>query len=450
MTLAEYAWANPGANPMVATGSFHPYKSSFSWTVPSAFRTSYETMVDDTGNDGRFHDCYHTAERNEFSAPIVHHRMYRGWGGNAYLGELSGSKITNTHALRTAPSIDMEAYAEQACAFMLPTLNRGTSLVNSILELKDLRRMNPIPSLRRLFKSRESLRELNRNPAFRRRFSRELVSRLNNAHLNASFGIVPFVSDIINIQDELRDLVVRLHYLKKYAGQKQVRHYKRVIPSSDGVPASTKWVKATSDNAISWPAGLLSDWLGAGGTRSNISLERRCRWVKRPVYHATMRFIYTVPKLDDAEAEALAHLDALGVRIDPGIVWNAIPFSFLIDWVVDVSGFLTSFARNNYPINTKVTDFCHSYSWHRLAEVDCKWSTDAQLVNTAGYNAAKSPTTIGWVPVYTGSYSYYSRVRHSPDIHSARLKTPKLRHAALAGSLLLSRTSLGRAANRLR
>jgi hypothetical protein len=135
-------------------------------------------------------------------------------------------------------------------------------------------------------------------------------------------------------------------------------------------------------------------------------------------------------------------LDLLGVRLDPSIVWNAIPFTFVVDWVVDVGSFLGSFARDNYPIETRITDFCHSYSWRKELCVETVYG-DRPDLSAATYGSTRVVSD-RFHPLYTGSRSYYNRVRANPDIHTIRLKAPKLRQAALAGSLLLARTSFGR------
>jgi hypothetical protein len=173
-------------------------------------------------------------------------------------------------------------------------------------------------------------------------------------------------------------------------------------------------------------------------------MMNRGRWVKRPVYHATMRYKYTLPGLDGRLEQIYAYLDTLGVRLDPAIIWNAIPFSFVIDWIVDVSGFLGSFARDNYPIQVTVLDFCHSYSWHLEAETFCSWVCDLSIETDLALIKAGYPTRPGWQQIFRGTRRYYSRVRAFPNIHTARIKGPKLRAAALSLSLLLSRSAYGR------
>jgi hypothetical protein len=47
----------------------------------------------------------------------------------------------------------------------------------------------------------------------------------------------------------------------------------------------------------------------------------------------------------------LAMLDALGVNLNPAIIWNAIPWSFVVDWVVGVGRWLDQFkSRNLEPV----------------------------------------------------------------------------------------------------
>jgi len=230
-------------------------------------------------------------------------------------------------------------------------------------------------------------------------------------------------------------------------GKPQQRHYKRVIPASSGVPSTPVWKVAT--DTTSWDGSNLNKDMWSGGLRPAITIIKMARWTLRPVYHATMRYIYDLPELDSKLAEVYAYMDGLGVKLDPSIVWNAIPFSFVVDWIVDVSGFLASFSRDNYPINTRVTDFCHSMAYRKEVEVYVNYTDDPViLANPQKWGGAPRPH--GWIGVYTGSRSYYNRVRFNPDIHTARLKAPGLRQAALAGSLLLGRTALGNSRQYLR
>jgi hypothetical protein len=442
VTLREYKWVNNASTPLVESWSDHPYLPGGSlYTVPSTFPLVRHYMVDSTGVSGAMRPCFHTVERNVFEFPICRHKFFQGWGGNACFLGLNDGKITGTHALCVPPSYNMDELAEQALAFMMPKVNSGVSLINSLIELKDLKRANPIGSVKRIFRKYPELNKL-RTPKERKRFKKELVTRLNNAHLNAAFGIAPFVRDVVNIYDELVSLPSRLAALKANAEKRLVAHYRRVLPDVDGRPARTAWKYATSDLTVSWQNTLKSDCLMAGGLRPTISLTRRCRWVKRPTYHASLRYQYSVPKVDDATAYAQLALDRLGVRLDPSIVWNAIPFTFLVDWVFDVGGYLGTFARDNYQIDVKVREFMHSIAYSREAEIDLTYDADSALDGTVRFNHYPKRVQVGF---YRGSFKSYDRKNANPSVTAARLRAPNIRQASLAASLIMSRTSWGRA-----
>lgn len=399
------------------------------WLVPTLYPQRTETMVDDVGNDGRFRACYHTSSSWEFDAPILSAYNYCSHAGNSYAYEVLKAHVDPSLSLLTAPTPNMNELANEAAAYMMPRLNEGTSLVNFLIELKDFKRMIS-PSQFRTTSRWTALRHL-RDPRSRKRFIKDLTNKLTGAHLNASFGIVPFVKDLVQMYDDLSLLRERIARLKKFAGIRQYRHYRRVLPGNDGEPT-------TKDRKVSIQTDTWSDpWRGDGAFvaahRPAVIIKQWANWVQRPVYHATMRYEYTLPSVSEAEETIMTHLDALGVRLDPSIIWNAIPFSFLVDWVVDVSGFLRSFARDNFPITTKIHEFCHSISYSRLCGVDCVVADRATLSPRPS-----SPLGVHQACVARNFTKYYNRMLVTPDLHTVNVRGPTLRQAALSGSLLLN------------
>jgi hypothetical protein len=82
------------------------------------------------------------------------------------------------------------------------------------------------------------------------------------------------------------------------------------------------------------------------------------KFVLLPTYRATVKYRYTLDVPDVSKFKA--SLDALGIRLDPSIIWNAIPFTFIVDWFVSVSNFLEQFARDNIGTTIEIADFCSS------------------------------------------------------------------------------------------
>jgi hypothetical protein len=153
--------------------------------------------------------------------------------------------------------------------------------------------------------------------------------------------------------------------------------------------------------------------------------------------------------MSDLEEQIATHLDTLGVRLDPGIVWDAIPFSFVVDWVVDVSAFLHSFARNNYPIRVVDGGFVHSYKYAYETYTVCWFEEQSYGLNLGTFHGpttadpifVSDPFSLGYgpFPAYHGVRSFYNRVKASPSTSTIAARRPTLKQAALSGSLLLSR-----------
>jgi hypothetical protein len=148
--------------------------------------------------------------------------------------------------------------------------------------------------------------------------------------------------------------------------------------------------------------------------------------------------------MGETEEYIKTRLDAFGVRLDPSIIWNAIPYTFLIDWIADVSGFLQSFARDNFPIQTTVTDFCHSLAYSSMTEcwVRVQSNDIVNYVPPGNWWNLTPPIVVH--KVFQATRSYYNRVRHTPNIHAVTTKRLKLKQAALAGSLFVNKALGGK------
>jgi hypothetical protein len=69
--------------------------------------------------------------------------------------------------------------------------------------------------------------------------------------------------------------------------------------------------------------------------------------------------------------------ESLGIKLDAGIVWDAIPYSFVVDWFLNVSEWLHDNASASfYDATLKALGYCHSgnliltrsIDWGRLAD----------------------------------------------------------------------------------
>jgi hypothetical protein len=79
-------------------------------------------------------------------------------------------------------------------------------------------------------------------------------------------------------------------------------------------------------------------------------------------YHGTLAYRYFAPEMNSFLGRIAQFLDSLGVSRDLSIIWNAIPFTFIVDWFYNVGEFLHSERIDNYPFTVFMDGFCESMS----------------------------------------------------------------------------------------
>lgn len=288
-------------------------------------------------------------------------------------------------SLPTLASIDVASLARRALLAMTPKVNDGISGINFLLELRDLRRMVQIWDNR--------------------------LSKLRNlagGHLNYAFGWAPFLGDIRDIYKGLKNLRTRVRWLLSNQGRVLKKRYKRILPGY-------------ADSEVNAFAPNLQANLG--GT---LVYRLKWSWVVKPTYHATLIYRYTMPKLGEIEAQIDAFFNTLGVRWDPSIVWNAIRFSFVIDWFTGFGPWLRTFTPEDLGIQTEIVDFCHSVKSHRQADVHLQ---HPRLPVSALKNEF----------IVASSYRYrYERARFTPSLRDLYAGLASLSQLTLGASLIIA------------
>jgi hypothetical protein len=299
---------------------------------------------------------------------------------------------------------------------MLPRVNDGLSLINFILELKDLRRMFDWKSVDKLLYKR-----LNKMP--RRVLKPEdLTSKdLAGDFLNYQFGWRPFVGDLIAMWKAFRGLSKRLDYLEANAGKLIRRNSSYDIVDGIDLPA---WESLYGPIGGVWGGDPIRYY---GSDLPHVT--QVARWVYKPRLHATLVYHYTLPRVSEIRRKIRGYLDAFGVRLDPSIIWNAIPLSFVVDWVLDVGGFLRRFTPNDLGMEVSVHDASYSLKYHMVSDTNVSSPTD-----THGVLPAISSET---VCQYT--HRYYERVPWIPNLFSVSSQLPSGMQYALGGALGISR-----------
>lgn len=397
-------------------------------------RNHGETAVlfSETSKDGHFNPCSHSKESYDALplssvAPEYMEARYYTTGPTGLKYCRIYNLYQNTHHLRYAAfksavnavttdvkNIPWGSLSAQALQTMLPTLHAKTNLVNFILELKDFKWVMKGSATRILqrWRGQRGLFERDWNPG------RSTAKTLANKYLAYSFAWRPLISDVYALWKQATSLNEKVSRLIREASTVRQSYWGTTVPGTS--------LPLVSSNYIDGPTG---GWVGGftGKTQTKITTSDSAG-VR---YHATVRYRYNVPAdLLAASGQFRAALDVLGVGLNPAILWNAIPFTFIIDWLVDVSTWLEQFRVDNVQLTTEILDFCHSGKSSRQVRMAI-----AGEMEDNGTRSYMSPVTTD-----TCTKSYYERRVGDPGFYQA-IRTSGLngREFSLAGALAISR-----------
>jgi len=307
----------------------------YTWTGHTDGTGVNRTIEDELPKMKHYGSCLHTTnELLPFECAGSHERA-KGIPGRLYTYSYAPYALFN-RAISAAgggsglsyvpnnPLGDWESLSSSAVRAMLPSFSERNSLVNFVLELKDIRRIPDVWSKRR-----------------------GVLKNIANAHLNYAFGIAPLVSDITSLVNTFTNFRKKVRDLQSGSGKTITRHFSSTLPVSTLPMESVVYSEGGADYEV----------------------RSRHSWVKTPRYHASMRYSYKLPDMTQIGNQVLALLDALGVRRDGAIIWNAIRFSFVADWFVRCGKFLNGLSVDNLQIPVVIEDFCHSANYSILNEL---------------------------------------------------------------------------------
>jgi len=137
------------------------------------------------------------------------------------------------------------------------------------------------------------------------------------------------------------------------------------------------------------------------------------------LFCATIEYRYKINDLSGRDVDVLnAFLDRVGINLNPSIVWNAIPWTFVLDWVMDVSTWLDQFKVRNIEPQTAISQYCYSWKINRC-------------INAGTHKGA----------AFSVNEYAYKRVPYNPDItRSITTSGLNLREFSLLGALGITRT----------
>lgn len=416
------------------TGYDYPQNVPIDRRIGSASSIRYET-----GKDGRFRPCVHSSD-SYYVVPVPGITLstrpmpgfYTPTNPTAFKEGFHVNGVRSCHqryyaqfikGIGSAPlslgTINWSSLAQTALENMMPSFGGANSLVNFILELKDFR------EAARYITSDVS-KKLNLLEAlFSFRRSDKPMKKLSKAYLSYSFGWRPLFNDIVKLWETLTDFERKMKRLKLEADTDLQKHFSVTVNGSS--------LNATTyRDAVVQPQ---SD--GYGGAASSYRYRVILDATDGVRYNATLRYRYPLPpELSGAWGRVKALLDTLGVQANPAIIWNAIPFSFVVDWVINVNAWLNRLRVDNIRFQTEIRDFCHSAVITRNVRYEWQWASSSK--------SASNVTTLywgDWLTTDQASIRRYERRRGIPDFGAA-LQTSGLnaREFSLSAALMHANT----------
>ena len=196
---------------------------------------------------------------------------------------------------------------------------------------------------------------------------RELRHAAADGYLQKQFNLEPLISDITGISRALYKLEADMRRLLSQAGRLQRKHYKFAWQEYESPTLYVKTVPNISLNlgqfaGSTTPAG----YTGVSNAHGMVfSCTRRTTHYVPTIFHAEIEYSYFLSQFQVEHARLLVLLDAMGINLNPTIIWNAIPWSFVVDWVFSVGKWLDQSKVINMEPQVSVHRYLWSWTRHR-------------------------------------------------------------------------------------
>jgi hypothetical protein len=211
------------------------------------------------------------------------------------------------------------------------------SIANFLYELKDFKE---------IFTGLNGARKLKNVP--KPKFSK-VPAIANSTFLQYNFAWAPFIGDLLKLRSMIDSVPKRLDFLRRTRGKPTRVHFRVDDAWSDPGPL---------DEAVDlyYNKRYPYDSLFADSQITNFL--RLSSYTSK--FSSSCTIVQEIDGLDDAWTGIKAVYASLGLNNPLKIVWNAIPFSFMIDWVAPVGDMLDIAKANPFTGRWDVFDVTNS------------------------------------------------------------------------------------------
>lgn len=286
-------------------------------------------------------------------------------------------------------NMDVSSAQRSAYGVMQPRFEGNISMLNFIIELKDFRSLARFLLNKPLRKLSNMARRLRRKPKF------DISKPLAELHLANEFALKPLISDIVNISCQIDELFTTVQQEFADAGrERNTRHY-----SEDFLLTEEPSFSATDE--ARYPhlfAGL----------------------VESLTFTASMEYCYQY----DMRSTLSAFVKYWGLTASKEAIWNALPFSFLIDYFLKVGDALAINSRDKNVL-LETSQYCESFLSERTSGRHIRRSYLYGPILGCGENVTY-PAPSGYQLIAGDQTTFYTRQVTSPKTGPVmpRLATP--------------------------
>lgn len=239
---------------------------------------------------------------------------------------------------------DLDFYIAKALSSMLPAIKAELSAPNFIFELKDIKHFRRTVDSFFAFKDRILARKGTFRPWTPEETLKHYLRQASNIALTQSFMLAPLLADVQAAHRALRNVRDQINKILVEEGKLLKRHFSCPLQGYGGNSELTA--------------------IGTASNRATFRLGRNTLYWD-PRFRATVTYSYRLAQYEREHAVLLGFLDAFGVNWRPSIVWNAIPFSFVVDWFTNIGKWLDNFQLNNIEPYNEIYSFVWSITIKR-------------------------------------------------------------------------------------
>lgn len=324
------------------------------------------------------------------------------------------------------PPANLNDLIRSSLGIMIPRIKAELSLINSIIELKDFRSLPGTLNRARHFMF-GSLSTINRRIAMRQFVQnatlRTIARSASGNYLGLRFNYLSLISDIQNFYKALKQTEKRINAFITRAGRVRISHYIRnLTESTDPEPTTIQ------------RGGFHCYENGSEYHLGSVLKTVRNVYTAPSVFHAQLQYNYNYTAYQREHARMLSLLDSVGVNLNPAIIWNAIPWTFVVDWLIGVSRWLSE-QRTGW-MDPQINMLQYLWSIKRQRQIILTTTCSSDIYYSGSGMQGTYPSSIVRPIVQETSYR---RSVGLPDVSSFTTSGLSLDEISLGAALVVSR-----------